>query len=59
MDPFCYMSFMFVFVVTVLSVLSTLVVTCCERAGLYVLLCVMFFVFLSPSHMVSWVSCGT
>ena len=39
-----------------LSVYCSLVVTCWERANLLALLCVMF---LSLSHVVSWVKCGT
>ena len=44
---------------TVLSVLSSLVVTCWESADILALLCVMFSCVLSLSHMVSRVSCGT
>ena len=35
-----------------------LVVTCWERVDLYALFYVMFLVFLSLPHMVSWASCG-
>ena len=61
---FCGSFWLYVFRVchchTVLSVLCTLVVTCCEMADLLTLLCVnFFFAILSLSHVVSWVSCGT
>ena len=42
-----------------LSVHCSLVVSCWERANLLALLYVTFFVFLSLSHVVSWVRCGT
>ena len=42
MDPFYYLCFLFVMLF--LSVHCSLGVTCCERAGLLALLCVMFFV---------------
>ena len=42
----------------VLSVPCSGVVTCWERDDLLALLCMMFFVFLLFSHMVSWVRCG-
>ena len=44
---------------TVLSVHSSLVITCWERADLLTLLCITFPCVLSLSHTVSWVRCGT
>ena len=58
MDPFCYFSFVF-FCHSVLSVPYSLVATCGERTDVYALLFVMFLLFLSLSHMMSWVRCGT
>ena len=53
------MSFVFHVCHVVMSVPCSLVVTPLERADLWALLCVMFLVFLSLSHMESWVRCGT
>ena len=53
-DHFCYLCLVFVF-----AILCSLVATCWERADLLSLLFVMFLVFLSLSHTVSWVKCGT
>ena len=49
MDPLCYLCFL-----SVMSVHSSLGITCWERANLLALLYVMFFVFA-----VSCVMCGT
>ena len=43
----------------VLSVPCSIVITCWDRADLLALLCVVFLVFLSFSHAVFWVRCGT
>ena len=43
----------------VLSASSSLVITCWQMADLLALLVSCFLVFLSLSHMVSWVRCGT
>ena len=53
MDSFCYLCFVFV-CHTVLSVPCSLVVTSWKRADFLALLYVMFLVFLSLSHMLSW-----
>ena len=59
---FCASVLLFAFVVcfcyTTLSVSCCLVVTCWEKADLLGLLCVMFFVFMSLSHMVLRIGCG-
>ena len=57
---FCgsFLLFMFCVCHAFLSVHCKLVVTCWERANLLALLYVCFRVFLSLSHVVSWVSCG-
>ena len=56
MDHFCYL---FCVCHAFLSVQCSIVVTCWERANLLALLCVIFVVFLSLSHVVSWIRCGT
>ena len=59
---FCRSFLLFLFHIrlhyTVLSIHCSLVVTCWERADVLALLCVMFCMFLSPSHIISWVRCG-
>ena len=52
------MDFMFHDYYVFLSVHCSLVVTCWERADLLALVYMMFFVFLSLSHVVSCVRCG-
>ena len=54
MDLFCYLCFVFVFVIP-----CSLVVTCWEKVDLLALFCVMFLCVLSLSHTVLWVRCGT
>ena len=58
---FCgsFLLFMFRVYHAVLSVHFSLMATCWERADLSALLYVMFLVFLSLSHVVAWVRCGT
>ena len=53
-----FLLFMFRVCHAFLSVHCSLAVTCCEISGLFALLCVMFFLFLSFSHIVSWVMYG-
>ena len=59
MDPFCLLSFIFVFVI-----LCSLVVTCLEKPNLLTLLCVMFprvfvtFSYVSWSTSELWMWCG-
>ena len=61
MDPFCYLCLTFVFIIlsSKLSVPCSLEITFWERTDLLALLCVMVLVFLSLSHMVSGLRCGT
>ena len=53
-----FLLFMFRVCNAFLSVHCSLVVTCCERANLLALLCVMFYCALSLPRAVSWVRCG-
>ena len=48
-----------IYVLSVMSVSGSLVVTCLERADTLAPLYVMFPCILSHSHTVSWVRCGT
>ena len=54
----CILLSMFSVCLVFLSVHCSLVVTCWESADLLALLYVMFYYFLSLSHVVSWFRCG-
>ena len=58
---FCgsFLLFMFRVCHVVLSVYCCLVATCLERADLLALVCDVLLCFLSLTHVVSWVRCGT
>ena len=57
-DLLCFVEYCIVFRILFFSVSCSLIVTCCEGAGLWAVMYVVLIVILSLSYLISWVRCG-